>query len=118
MQKEIPLIKDKYSRARGGASTLYDLMCAACESPLLTYQKDGVGNFMRCYTDRIRTVEKVKGVEAETMERDLSKAKALRCDGCDNLIATSMIYEKENRPAFRLVRGSFSRKPHQSDPSK
>lgn len=83
---------DRYSRARGGNSKLIKLFCSSCKGELLTYQKDGIGNLRRLYADRI--------------QEDI-KNKDLRCKNCNNLIGVLIIYKKENRPAYRLISGSF-----------
>jgi hypothetical protein len=92
MKSKIKLKNDRYSSARGDNSKVLVLHCSSCNSFLLKYQKDGTGGLFRLYLDRI--------IEPAVKFGDL------KCS-CGNLIGTTMIYEKETRPAIRLVRGSF-----------
>lgn len=86
---------DRYSRSRGGNSKLIKIFCSSCKSALLNYQKDGIGNLRRLYLDRIQ--ENIIDID-------------LRCKTCNNLIGVLTTYKKENRPAYRLISGSFIKK--------
>ena len=44
--------KDKYLRVRGGTARMLDIHCAKCGAWILKYQKDGVGQLLRCYLNR------------------------------------------------------------------
>jgi hypothetical protein len=92
MKNKIKLKNDRYSSARGDNSKVLVLHCSSCNAFLLKYQKDGNGGLFRLYIDRI--------IEPPMKFDDL------KCS-CGNLIGTTMIYEKEKRPAIRLVRGSY-----------
>jgi len=97
--------KDKYANARGGNSHFLDLYCSKCGNYLLLYQKDGHGSLLRLYLDRIFEPHylaelKFKGYNRKTLP-------ALKCSKCENLIGLPMVYEPENRLAFRLIRGTF-----------
>lgn len=89
------LKSDKYSRSRGGNSKLIKIICSSCNKELLNYQKDGIGNLRRLYVDRIH---------------ENFNSKDLRCKNCKNLIGVLIVYKKENRPAYRLVSGTFIKK--------
>lgn len=89
----IKLKNDKYKKARGGASKLYEIKCHHCGELLFLYQKDGPGLLKRMYLDRI-------------YESSLDVKKNLTCPKCKTLIAVPMIYKKENRPALRLFAGA------------
>lgn len=89
--------KDRYRKSRGGTSKVYELACSNCKSHLLSYQKDGKGVLLRLYVDRI-------------MEPKIDSNSNLICSNCNNLIGIPMVYKAEDRKAFRLVRGSFSKR--------
>jgi len=91
------LKKDRYRKSRGGTSRIYQLLCSKCGSNVLTYQKDGKGTLLRLYVDRISEPKIIGNFN-------------LVCNSCQNLIGIPMIYKVEKREAFRLVRGSFSKK--------
>ena len=96
----IKLKKDKYQKVRGGVSKLLLLSCASCRTPLLLYQKDGPGILKRLYFDRILAPKDFIYKEIQNVS----------CPSCNTLIGTSYIYEKENRPAFLLKRGTLLKK--------
>lgn len=73
---------------------MLELVCSKCLGYLITYQKDGPGPLLRCYTDRIR-----KGSDLEKDE--------LLCSSCKAVVGKKGIYKKENRPAFYLEQDSF-----------
>jgi len=108
MPKEFEIHRDRYSGRRGGKSQLYEISCA-----IMVYQKDGKGSLIRCYTDRILKTQNIDGLDQEEgASTDVSGFKALNCGNCHNLIGTSMVYKPEDRPAFQMIRGTFSRKPY------
>ena len=95
--KKIVLKRDKFKHARAGLSRLYVISCQKCDSKICYYQKDGPWTLMRMYIDRI-------------FEPKVSLAgKSLVCPK-GHILAHRMIYEKENRPAFRLFVESISKK--------
>jgi hypothetical protein len=96
MKKSI-IKNDKYKRVRGGYSRLLNLTCQKCGEQICKYQKDGPGNLRRIYHDRIIDPK------ISISRRDLS---------CTNghLLGIKIIYDKENRPAFRLFVDSVVKK--------
>lgn len=98
MKHTTPLKRDKYKSKRGGHSRLCDIHCRACNQFTLVYQKDGPGNLLRLYMDRISEPASLTGLE----HIDIDKIEMLRCSGCNKLLGTPYIYEKERRKAFRL----------------
>ena len=88
---------DKYKRTRGGYSRLLKISCGKCEDPICLYQKDGPGNLRRMYIDRIIDPS------VPVTKKDFS---------CNNghLMGVKIIYEKENRSAFRLFVDSVKKK--------
>lgn len=91
------LKKDKYSKARGGTSKLLDIICTNCKSHVCYYQKDGPGLLKRMYLDRIT-------------EYSCENKKNFDCLTCGKILGAKIIYEKENRFAYRLFVGSVSKK--------
>lgn len=91
------LKNDKYKKVRGGYSRLLQISCQKCGSLICLYQKDGAGNLRRMYIDRIDEA-------SVTLNRkDLSCSKG-------HLLGVKIIYEKENRPAFRLFVDAVTKK--------
>jgi hypothetical protein len=85
---------DKYKRVRGGYSRLLEISCEKCDTVICKYQKDGTGNLRRMYMDRI-------------MDPTISiKNKNLLCD----ILGVKIVYEKENRLAFRLFVDAIKKK--------
>lgn len=100
--------KDRYSRTRGGRSNFFNIFCSACNTHVVLYQKDGPGALLRMYIDRIVAPLTLAALQDSVREKkDLEN---LHCVHCNALIATPMVYEPENRLAFRMVPGSFSKK--------
>ena len=69
-----------------------------CGARVCLYQKDGIGLLKRMYLDRMI------GVVPQ------SNSKTLVCVKCGAHLGNAMIYEKENRPAFRLEMRSVMKK--------
>ncbi len=88
--------RDRYRKNRGGTSQIYQINCSNCNNSLLKYQKDGIGTLIRLYVDRI-------------VEPKMNGDSNLICPSCGVLIAISMIYKTEDRSAYRLLRGSFTK---------
>jgi hypothetical protein len=88
---------DKYKKVRGGYSRLLKISCQKCDECICNYQKDGPGNLRRMYLDRI--IEPKISIS----KKDLSCSK-------NHLLGVKIIYEKENRPAFRLFVDSVKKK--------
>lgn len=99
--------KDRYAKARGGSSEFLDIYCSSCKIHIALYQKDGPGSLLRMYLDRIFEPEDL----AELQESNGKAAVPnLRCSSCRTLVAVPMIYKLENRPALRLIKGTFFKK--------
>lgn len=88
---------DNFKRARGGHSRMLEISCQKCGEVICNYQKDGPGALKRMYIDRI--IEPRVSLDS----------KEFLCV-CGHIIGSSMIYEKENRPAFRLFVESVKKK--------
>jgi len=107
-EKVYILKNDRFKRSRGGSSRLYDINCVECGSRVLIYQKDGSGNLLRCYIDRIF---EPKIYSALQMDKSLQvkSLPVLKCLDCGEIIGFPMLYVRwrENRLAYRLKKGSF-----------
>lgn len=88
---------DRYKRVRGGSSKLLQISCEKCNSIICLYQKDGPGMLRRMYLDRI--IDPQASVSGESL-----------CCSNNHLLGVKIIYEKEKRPAFRLITNSFTKK--------
>jgi hypothetical protein len=99
--------KDRYAKKRGGASQLYDIFCK-CGKHIVLYQKDGPGRLLRMYLDRILAPEYFVRLENGSLQKkDLP---SVQCSKCQIIIGLPMVYEPENRLAFRMVHGTFFKK--------
>ncbi len=94
---KIKFVNDRYKKDRGGYSRLLKISCYKCGEPICLYQKDGPGNLRRMYVDRI-TEPKVS-----ISNKDLTCSK-------NHLLGVRIIYEKEDRLAFRLFVDSVIKK--------
>ncbi len=100
--------KDRHAKARGGNSRFLDIFCSSCNSHIALYQKDGPGALLRMYLDRIFAPAALAVLQDQDGgKKDLPN---LQCQKCRALIGIPMVYELENRLAFRLIRGSLTKK--------
>ncbi|HRZ34030.1 MAG TPA: hypothetical protein P5548_03990 [Candidatus Moranbacteria bacterium] len=86
---KIKLKNDKYRIIRGGHSRLLNISCEKCGVSICRYQKDGSGNLRRMYVDRI-------------INAKFSLTKNMLACSNGHILGVKIIYDKENRPAFRL----------------
>lgn len=99
--------KDRYAKTRGGPSKFLYIACGNCAAPVMVYQKDGPGGLVRCYADRIVWPAELVEAQVRFLPEVTKPASALSCPKCAQIIAGPMIYEPENRPAYRLIPGTF-----------
>lgn len=100
--------KDKYLRARGGTAEMIDISCARCQEVVLHYQKDGKGQLLRCYLNRIEGPPEYEAIGRNDSVKEPKDMPLLRCK-CGNLLGTPMRH-RDGRLAFRLIRGNFQRR--------
>ncbi len=98
MSTKLTFKSDRFKKNRGGYSRLLSLSCEKCKTQLMIYQKDGQGILKRLYLDRIVAPDDLKGKEK------------LECKKCKTVLGTQTIYQKENRPAYRLFAGAVEKK--------
>ncbi len=101
------LKKDKRVNARDGNSHFLDITCSKCGQYVALYQKDGIGSLLRMYLDRIFEPKEVSALQFKEDKKDIPN---LKCSKCGEVIGVPMVYEREKRLAFRLIRGSFAKK--------
>lgn len=89
---------DKFKKNRGGYSRWLKLNCEKCKIHLMIYQKDGTGILKRLYLDRV------------VSPKNIVKKQKLECDNCKTILGVVMLYERENRPAYRLFAGAIGKK--------
>jgi len=97
---------DSYKNARKGGSKLINIFCIKCNSKILLYQKDGIGNLLRLYLNRIIWPEEYQSLSKTSIP---DKIPNLKCTYCNEIIGYPIIYD-DGRPAFRLVPSSFTKK--------
>jgi hypothetical protein len=88
-------------------SRFISIYCSQCDEFILRYRKEGSGSLIRVYLNRISEPEHFKQFKHA---REKSELPSLNCPQCSQRIGASMIHNTENRPAYRLVKGSFSKK--------
>ncbi len=88
---------DKYKKSRGGYSRFLDIRCRKCNAFICFYQKDGPGHLRRMYIDRINEPA------VETSGKEFACPKG-------HVLGIRMLYEKENRPTFRLFVDAVTKK--------
>jgi hypothetical protein len=103
----IKLKKDQHRRIRGGSAELIDVICSACGKKVILYQKDGSGQLLRCYINRIFAPEKLEKLQYNS-KIDIKSMPNLVCE-CGSIIGIPMKY-RDDRLAFRLLRGKFQRR--------
>lgn len=103
--KKHALKNDRYSKARGGNSRFLNIFCSTCNSHIALYQKDGRGALLRMYLDRIFAPSALSVLQYHG--RNKKDIPNLECMKCHTIIGIPIVYEPENRLAFRMVRGLF-----------
>lgn len=103
--KKYAIKNDRYSKTRGGNSRFLNIFCCACNNHIALYQKDGHGALLRMYLDRIFAPFALSALRYHGCDKkDIPN---LECSKCHATIGIPIVYEPENRLAFRMVRGSF-----------
>ncbi|MEO8886659.1 MAG: hypothetical protein ABI367_11390 [Mucilaginibacter sp.] len=101
--------KDKYRKARGGKARFLDVICVNCRQVLLLYQKDGDGNLLRCYLNRIFAPSNYEMLQNDAAIREPKDMPNLICSNCNEVIGVPMRHV-DGRLAFRLRQGHFSKR--------
>lgn len=98
--------KDRYAKSRGGDTKFLYITCGNCDEPAMVYQKDGPGGLRRYYADRIVWPPALADKQANVTADTVKNAGSLACGECENVFAHPMVYEPENRPAYRAIPGA------------
>ena len=88
-------------------SRVFSIFCSQCDTFILRYRKEGSGSLIRVYLNQISEPKHFKKHKQVTAK---SKIPPLGCTQCGQRVGVSMIHESENRPAYRLIKGSFFKK--------
>lgn len=104
--------RDRYLRVRGGKARIIDIFCAACNTLVLTYQKDGPGQLLRCYLNRIFAPPELERLQHNPAITEPAHMSNLACPNCKALIGTPMRHF-DGRLAFRLRKGAYYSKKSQ-----
>ena len=99
--------KDKYLRQRGGKARMLNISCTACETFVLRYQKDGPGNLLRCYLNRIFAPPELEDLQRDPTIQKPKDMPNLACPNCHTVIGTPMRHI-DDRLAFRLRKGMYA----------
>jgi len=102
MMRKSEFKKDIYSKNRGGYSEFLHLYCNKCRTFITKYQKDGGGDLLRIYVDRVVDNKNIKAFKTD---------KKLFCPKCKRMLGLGHIYPKEKRPAYVLFQGQILKKP-------
>lgn len=89
---------------------MLEIICAIDGTPLLRYQKDGPGDLLRCYLNRIFAPSELEALQNDPNIRDPKDMPNLVCSKCKTLIGTPMRYRPDQRLAFMMRKGAFTKK--------
>jgi DNA-directed RNA polymerase subunit RPC12/RpoP len=89
------------------SSRFLNLHCSQCGIRVIRYRKEGSGRLIRVYLDRITEPENLRSLKHAAGKPGLPP---LVCPGCGQRIGVSIIRGLGNRPAYRLIQGSFRKK--------
>ena len=73
----------------------------------MRYRKEGSGSLIRIYLNQILEPKSFKEYKQVTKK---SKVPPFDCIQCGQKIGAPSIHESGNRPAYRLIKGSFFKK--------
>lgn len=104
--KRFQFVYDQYTQVRGEPKML-ELTCKKCNTWFMDYQKDGPGELLRCYVDRIYHPRALR--ECTFTKDTIHKIDALDCVKCKTVLAVPMMYERqypspEVRSAYKIIR--------------
>ncbi len=85
---------------------MLDIFCSACNTLVLNYQKDGPGQLLRCYLNRIFAPPSLERLQHDPAITELCHIPNLVCPHCQVVIGTPMRHF-DGRLAFRLRKGAY-----------
>jgi guanylate kinase len=103
---KIKLKNDRHRKVRGGMARLIAILCASCDTLVVLYQKDGRGQLVRCYTNRIFGPPNLAALQEDPAIAKPADLPLITCRSCGIVIGAPMRHT-DGRLAFRLVHGRF-----------
>lgn len=100
------MAKRKSKRKLPGGSHLLTVLCAACRTPILLYQKDGRGGLLRIYLNRVWEPPALAALAESCAEK--SDVPVLACEACGAVLGAPM--EHGGRLAWRVIPGRIVKK--------
>jgi hypothetical protein len=102
--KKFNFIYDQFTESRGEPKML-EISCKKCHTWIMDYQKDGPGNLLRCYVDRIYHPSALR--ERTFTNQTIKTVSDLKCSKCHTCLAKPIIYtrihpKKEIRAAYKV----------------
>ena len=88
-------------------SRFFSIFCSQCDRFILRYRKEGSGSLIRVYLNQISEPEHFKEYKQVTTKSEIPP---LNCTQCGQRIGATMIHGSGNRPAYKLIKGSFRKK--------
>ena len=89
------------------SSRVFRIFCSQCDTFIMRYRKEGSGSLIRIYLNQILEPKSFKEYKQVTKK---SKIPPFDCTRCGQRIGAPTIHESGNRPAYRLIKGSFFKK--------
>ncbi len=87
------------------ASRHLDILCGQCGKFIVRYRKEGSGQLIRIYLDKILEPKSLAGLKSIGSKSNLP---ALVCPECNNSVGHPMEHEG-SRLAYRMIKGSFKK---------
>ena len=82
-----------------------DIYCGKCDTFILRYRKEGSGQLIRLYLDKVLQPKSLVALKSSGRKSNLP---ALTCPKCGNSIGHPMEHDG-NRLAYRMIKGSFKK---------
>ena len=82
-----------------------DIYCAKCGTFIVSYRKEGSGQLIRLYLDKVLQPKSLVALKSSGRKTSLP---VLTCSKCGNSIGHPMEHEG-NRLAYRMIKGSFKK---------
>ena len=87
------------------ASRHLDIACGKCGTFIVRYRKEGSGQLIRLYLDKILQPKSLAALKSSGRKSNIP---VLICTECDNHIGHPIEHEGK-RLAYRMVKGSFKK---------
>jgi hypothetical protein len=87
------------------ASRHLDISCGKCGTFVVRYRKEGSGQLIRLYLDKIQEPKSLAGLKSSGKKSSLP---VLACPECNHPIGYPMEHEG-NRLAYRMIKGAFKK---------